>query len=282
MGRVLYWVKRILLWPFRPITRLLRDWLAGFIHTYFYDALDHAKRLNQLLESAPAQIDARVRTVEDLIRTSDQLMLNVLRALPAPTEGRFQVTSLGNGWLLAPHPHAGFLYLDATDVQTTPRIVAGNFEPGTTAALLRHLTPTTHLCDLSPHQGYHVLSAARIIGVSGSIVVLADRTNDVLHRNLRTHHLTNIADVTTVPASATLLHVDLGSTVPDGWQSHPARLIVGWTRALAPDMETHIMEQLTAMGRSMSFYRDGDFHAWPNNPIPADADHITFVVDPII
>lgn len=281
MGRFLYWTKKIVLWPFRPFTRLLRDWLAGFIHTYFYEALDHAKRLNQLLESAPGQIDARVRTVEDLIRSSDQVLLAVLQALPPPSvTTAFRCTALGDGWLVAAHPVAPFIYLDADDLTTTPHIIAGQFEPGTTAALVRCLRPDTDYWDATPGTGYHLLTAATLVK-TGSLAVptTPPAQRDVLHRNGTAHQLNYQQHVNQPSASTSVGRLDLTTAFPDltTWP-RTTTLIIGYTaRTCVPAVRAALHAYLGTCGRTVWSYRAGTWLPW--DALVEEESHTTLIVE---
>lgn len=107
---------------------------------------------------------------------SDQMLLAMFRTLQLPATVErpipFAPVSLGNGRILAKHPAANFLFVDANDLRETPRILLGDYHPDVTEALQRLVRPGACCVDLGAGVGYHTLTMAHAAGRDGRIVAI--------------------------------------------------------------------------------------------------------------
>jgi hypothetical protein len=126
----------------------------------------------------PPEFEAVFRDLESItgnlksyLDQTDQLLLAMFRTmhLPPPPAAAPTAVPLGNGRVLAPHPAAPFILLDANDLRETPRILANRFEPGVPAVLQQLLRPGQTCLDLGAGCGFHTLTLAHAVGEGGSV-----------------------------------------------------------------------------------------------------------------
>jgi hypothetical protein len=142
----------------RPIAERIRGPLSGLLYPPEFETV--LRNLEQITNNLKAYVDQ-----------SDQMLLAMFRTLhlpPAPAcSAPFAPINLGNGRILASHPAAAFLYVDANDLHETPRILLGDYRSHITEALRRLIRPGSCCVDLGAGVGFHTLTMAVTAG-SGS------------------------------------------------------------------------------------------------------------------
>lgn len=84
----------------------------------------------------------------------------------------FQAVPIGNGLVLVPHPHVGYMYADTQNVALLPRLVIGDYQADTTLALERSVQEGDTVLHFGAKQGYHMLTLAHLVGSNGHVVSL--------------------------------------------------------------------------------------------------------------
>jgi FkbM family methyltransferase len=84
--------------------------------------------------------------------------------------GTIKPVYVGGERLLAPHPRVPFMYLDAKDPIITPRVLAGDWEPGVRRVLERLLKPGFVVVEAGANVGFHTLTMAALVCPGGRVV----------------------------------------------------------------------------------------------------------------
>lgn len=181
-----------------------------------------------LMEPVEQQHDAA------LIETDRMLMAlfahQPARAEPASCSPTFPAVNLGHDRLLAPHPIAGFIYLDAADDWVTPRLIAGLYEPGLEIWLQGAIVPETLVIDVGAGAGIETLTAARTLvcdTTAGHVLAIEScaARRRLLESNIRSHRLGRVVETVAEIPSAEVLRsaswsmrrvVIVGDASPDG------------------------------------------------------------------
>ena len=102
----------------------------------------------------------------------------------------FQAVAIGNGMMLVGHPHAGFMYADATNIALLPRLILKNYQEDTTIALERTIGSGDFVLHFGAQQGYHLLTIAELVGPSGVVVAFElSKDFNTLKLNVGAHML---------------------------------------------------------------------------------------------
>jgi hypothetical protein len=127
----------------------------------------------------PPEFEAVFRDLESItgnlksyLDQTDQLLLAMFRTmhLPPPTAApALAAVPLGDGRVLAPHPAAPLILLDAGDLRETTRILTNRFEPGVATALQQLIRPGQTCLDLGASIGFHTLTLAHAVGAGGIV-----------------------------------------------------------------------------------------------------------------
>jgi len=142
----------------RPVAERVRGPLSRLLYPPEFEAV--FRNLEQITGNLKGYIDQ-----------SDQMLLAMFQTLhlpPAPNPGSpaFAPVALGNGRILAKHPAALHLFVDANDLHDTPRILLNQYEPNVTEALRRIVRLGDCCVDLGAGIGYHTLTMAIAAGAS--------------------------------------------------------------------------------------------------------------------
>jgi len=124
---------------------------------------------------------------------SNKLLFAFLKAnqrVESKPDNSFQAVAIGNGMMLVGHPHAGFMYADATNVVLLPRLIMKNHQEDTTIALERTISSGDFVMHFGAKQGYHLLTISHLVGPTG-IVVAFETSKDfrTLELNVEAHVL---------------------------------------------------------------------------------------------
>jgi FkbM family methyltransferase len=164
----------------------------------------------------------------------------------------------GHGRILAYHPKAEFIYLDAADLSITPRVVSNNYETDVTRALASLVLPGFVVVECGANQGFHTLSMAIMVGQKGRILAFEPdpRNLDVLRDNVTSHYMDHIV---TVIAKAACHQNGPLSFYParSGGQSSlfPLRTHVGpWASCYFPDQNQRIEVEGATIASALSEY----------------------------
>ena len=110
--------------------------------------------------------------------------------LDCEPEPSFRAVPIGNGMMLVGHPHARFMYADATNIVELPGLVIGNYQEDTTIALERTIGAGDFVLHFGAQQGYHLLTISHLVGPTG-LVAAFETSKDfkTLELNIRSHLL---------------------------------------------------------------------------------------------
>lgn len=98
--------------------------------------------------------------------------------------------------VLARHPLAAFMYLDAREMVVTPQVIRGLYEPGITTALQRLVKPGQVVVEAGANQGFHTLTLGLLVGARGKVLSFeADaRAFRILTGNVRSSGLDMVVE----------------------------------------------------------------------------------------
>jgi FkbM family methyltransferase len=108
----------------------------------------------------------------------------------------------GNNRILTSHPCAEFMYVDATDLAVTPRILLQFYEMHVRKVLSRVVKPGFVVVEGGAHNGFHTLTLATLVAPAGHVFAFEPdpRNIAVLRDNIRSHYMDSI--VTVIPKAA--------------------------------------------------------------------------------
>jgi len=115
----------------------------------------------------------------------------------APSGPSFPAVNLADDRLLAPHPFAGFIFLDAADDFVTPRWIARMHEPGLAEWLAAAMERDTLVIDIGAGPGIETLTAGAVLArdaVAGHVLAIEPDAmrRRLLESNIRSHRLGRI------------------------------------------------------------------------------------------
>lgn len=136
------------------------------------------------------------KNLNGYIDQSDQMLLAMFQTLhlpPAiPTTNQPNPVNLGNGRILAKHPVASCVLLDANDLRETPAILFNEYQPHVTEALRRIVRPGDCCINLGAGIGFHTLTMTATSGASCLTVEIDPHKSALLHDSLIAARLSEV------------------------------------------------------------------------------------------
>ena len=162
----------------RPIAERVRGPLSRMLYPPEFETV--FRNLEQITNNLKGYIDQ-----------SDQMLLAMFRTLHLPPARETigapaSAVNLGNNRILTKHPAAPFVFVVASDLHETPRILLNNYQSHVTEALRRIVRPGDCCVDLGAGVGYHTLTMAVAAGKTAHsfAIELDNHRSSLLRDNL--------------------------------------------------------------------------------------------------